>query len=230
MSGFFLQVEQVSKQYGSGHVVVQALNGLDFNLAEGSQVALVGPSGSGKTTLLNLIGTLDRPSSGRIHIGGRLVSEFNEQQAAEFRRNQVGFVFQDDALMPELTLAENVELPLVLLGKGRKERRSRLDELLTVFELESRRNSYPPSLSGGEKQRAAVARGVIHRPQLLLADEPTANLDAAAATVVLNIIQELATQQGLTVLLSSHDPRVFKQFPHQLQLIDGRLAAETVTR
>jgi len=224
MNERFLQLDGVSRCFGSGHTAVLALREINFSLAAGDLVALVGPSGSGKTTLLNLLGALDRPTSGSIRLAGELVSSFSEQHAAEFRRQQVGFVFQDDTLIPELTLAENVELPLVLLGIGHGERRQRVAELLAKFGLEARQDQFPPLLSGGEKQRGAVARAVIHRPQLLLADEPTANLDAASALAVLAAIRQLAADYGLTVLISSHDPRVFEQFPRQLRLSDGRLS------
>jgi putative ABC transport system ATP-binding protein len=226
MSDAFLQLDGVSRRFGSGHTAVQALSEVTFSLPAGAQVALVGPSGSGKTTLLNLIGALDRPTGGSITIGGQPIAGFSERQAADFRRTRVGFVFQDDALVPELTLAENIELPLVLLGVGGGERRQRVAGVLEEFGLSERAAAFPPLLSGGEKQRGAVARAVIHRPQLLLADEPTANLDAAAAAAVLQAIRALAAAQALTVLISSHDPRTFAQFPRQLRLVDGQLVSE----
>ncbi|SHI52611.1 putative ABC transport system ATP-binding protein [Malonomonas rubra DSM 5091] len=223
MSSSFLSLERVSRCFGTGHAAVQALSEVSFSLAAGEQAALIGPSGSGKTTLLNVVGALDRPSSGRVFIDGECSSAFSEAQAAEFRRRRVGFVFQDDALVPELTLEENIALPLVLLSVPKVERQQRVAELLTEFGLQDRAKAYPPLLSGGEKQRGAVARAVIHCPGILLADEPTANLDAGAATRVIQKIQKLANQQGMVVLVSSHDPRVFEQFPLRLCLEDGCL-------
>ena len=226
MNGTFISLESVSRWFGSGATLIRALSDISLTLEEGSRTALVGPSGSGKTTLLNLVGALDRPTKGKITIKEMVVSGFNEQQAADFRRNQVGFVFQDDSLFPELTLTENVALPLVLQGLSRAERRSRARELLTSLGLETRLDSYPVNLSGGEKQRAAVARAVIHEPALLLADEPTANLDADAAEAVLQVIEQLAGRENLTVLVSTHDSRVFERFDRRIRLTDGRLVTQ----
>jgi len=218
-----VQLDTVSRWYGQGHAQVRALTDISLALPPASQTVLTGPSGSGKTTLLNLIGALDRPTAGTVVIDGETVSTFDERRASEFRRTQVGFIFQDDALLPELTLTENIELPLFLVGLSRQERHARMTELLQRLMLEERRQAYPATLSGGEKQRTAVARAVIHRPRILLADEPTANLDADSATVVLGIMRRLAAQEQLTLLISTHDPRVFNQFEHIIHLSDGRL-------
>jgi putative ABC transport system ATP-binding protein len=223
MSPPYLQLQQVSRIFGDGRASVNALNNISFSLNSGEQIALVGPSGSGKSTLLNLIGVLDRPSAGTVRIDGQLVSSFDEAQASEFRRHRIGFIFQDDALVTELTLEENIELPLVLIGIGRAERKKRVAELLAWFGLSARAKTFPALLSGGEKQRGAVGRAVIHRPQMLLADEPTTNLDSDNATIVIDGIQQMAKQHGMTVLVSSHDQRVFEKFSRQLRLGDGRL-------
>ncbi len=223
MSTPFIQLDSVSRWFGQAQTEVRALTDISLSLPEGTLAALVGPSGSGKTTLLNLIGALDRPTHGTIVVAGERVSAFNQRQASEFRRNRVGFIFQDDALLPELTLSENIELPLVLLKIGLHERRRRVTELVQTLGLENRHSSYPPQLSGGEKQRAAVARAVIHHPKILLADEPTANLDAESASEVLQVVHQLAKQKNLSVLISTHDPRVFEQFSRQITLHDGRL-------
>ncbi len=219
----FIRLEGVSRWFGAGQARVKALTDISLTLAAGSQTALIGPSGSGKTTLLNLIGALDHPTQGEIYLDAARISHFSEGQAAAFRRQRIGFIFQDDSLFPELRLAENIELPLVILGYRAGERRYRVDSMLKALGLEKRRDSYSTDLSGGEKQRAAVARAVIHRPQLLLADEPTANLDADSAAAVLQIMQQLAEQDGLTVLVSTHDERVFKRFEERIVLNDGRL-------
>ena len=225
----FIQLNSVSRWYGEESTRVRALTDISLSLPSGTQVALVGPSGSGKTTLLNLIGALDRPTHGSIIVAEEIISDYDERQASEFRRTKVGFVFQDDALLPELTVAENVELPLVLLGTEPKERHLQVTELLQSLGLGERQQAYPSQLSGGEKQRAAVARAVIHRPQILLADEPTANLDAKSAAKVLQIIRQLAEQKELTVLISTHDPRVFKLFDQQILLNDGQLEQQAST-
>lgn len=219
----FIQLDCVSRWFGQGQAQVCALSDISLTLHKGVQTALVGPSGSGKTTLLNLIGALDRPTQGTVMIDGETVSAFSERQASEYRRHAIGFVFQDDALIPELTLAENVELPLVLLGMGQRERQQRVNELLDTLNLTKRQSAYPPLLSGGEKQRTAVARAVIHRPHILLADEPTANLDSESAELVLQVMRQLAEQNDLTVLVSTHDPRVYEQFDQLIRLRDGHL-------
>ncbi|MBN2644342.1 MAG: ABC transporter ATP-binding protein [Desulfuromonadaceae bacterium] len=218
-----LRLEGVSRWFGSGRTEVRALTDITLDLALGEQVALIGPSGSGKTTLLNLLGALDRPTAGQITIGQQRLSAFSERQACEFRRRQVGFVFQDNALLPELTLQENVELPLVLAGMSRRERLKRVCEVIEQLGLVARYQAYPAELSGGEKQRASVARALIHRPSLVLADEPTANLDAQSAQAVLALLRGLAHQQQLTLLVATHDPRVYTSFEHHLHLDDGRL-------
>lgn len=222
MSTALIKLENVSRWFGSGHTQVRALSDVSLELEVGTQAVVVGPSGSGKTTLLNLVGALDRPSHGQLTIGGEKVSSFSEQQACEFRRYRVGFVFQDNALLPELTVAENIEIPLVLIGQDAARRRQRVQELLLVLGLEKRGHSFPAELSGGEKQRVAVARAVSHRPQIVLADEPTANLDVVSAVAVMQSLRQL-TEQQLTVLVSSHDPRVFEQFEHVIRLEDGQL-------
>lgn len=219
----FIQLNSVSRSFGQGQAQVCALSDISLTLNKGEQAALIGPSGSGKTTLLNLIGVLDRPTQGTVMIAGKEVSAFNERQASEYRRHEIGFVFQDDALIPELTLAENVELPLVLLGIGQRERHHQVNQLLDTLNLTKRQSAYPPLLSGGEKQRTAVARAVIHRPHILLADEPTASLDSESAELVLQVMRQLAEQNDLTVLVSTHDPRVYEQFDQLVRLRDGHL-------
>ena len=217
----FIQIKGVSRWFGREHTQVRALTDINLSFAAGEQAALVGPSGSGKTTLLNLVGALDRPTAGQIHLGGQLLSAFTEHQAAEFRRREAGFVFQDSALLPELTLWENVELPLVLIGLPRLERKQRIEPLLQALDLNTRSGAFPPELSGGEKQRAAVARAVVHQPRIVLADEPTANLDTPSAQAVLDILRQLAQQHQLTMLVATHDPRVYTRFQRIIHLEDG---------
>lgn len=226
MKTSLIHMEHVYRWFGEGRTQVRALTDITLTLGAGTHAVLVGPSGSGKTTLLNLLGALERPSRGQVTIGGDNVSAFSERQACEFRRHQVGFVFQDNALLPELTVAENIEMPLVLIGVGSARRRQRVAEMLHLLGLEKRGRALPAELSGGEKQRVAVARAVIHQPQIVLADEPTANLDAVAALAVLQTLRQLAAQQQLTMLIATHDPRVYQQFDQVIRLDDGMLCTE----
>lgn len=223
MSEPVIELNGVSRWFGHGHNRVDALCDLSLQLPAGSQTVVIGPSGSGKTTLLNLLGALDFASSGTVRVAGRPLSSLSEKQAAQFRRRQVGFVFQDNALLPELTVLENVELPLVLQGVPTRERRQRCHELLERLRLQHRSQAFIPVLSGGEKQRVAVARAVIHQPQIVLADEPTANLDSHAATAVLETLRDLGRSRQLTVVVATHDARVYQQFEQQIALDDGRL-------
>ena len=217
-------LEGVGRSYTNGRAPVIALSGIHLGVDYGQRVAIVGPSGSGKTTLLNLIGALDRPDRGTVRCLGMDIASMSEKAAAAFRRKHIGLVFQDDALMPELTVAENIELPLALLRDGPTARARKVADLLAALGLSSVSGAFPMTLSGGEKQRVAVARAVAHEPELLLADEPTANLDAASAARVLDLIDRISAQKGLTVLLSTHDPRVFERFAVIARLEDGRLS------
>ncbi|MBI4557684.1 MAG: ABC transporter ATP-binding protein [Candidatus Hydrogenedentes bacterium] len=216
-----IKVNGVSRRFGVGHAAVNALTDISLTVNPGDRVAITGPSGSGKTTLLNLIGALDRPSSGSVWVHGHDVSALSQRDASAFRREYLGLVFQDDALIPELTVFENVELPLVLIREPLRSRQSRVHALLEQLGLHDRAHHFPPTLSGGEKQRAAVARAVIHRPKVLLADEPSANLDSHAAEAVMEAISQLAAQNSLTVLVATHDLRIATHFTTRLELRDG---------
>ncbi len=223
MRNIAVNIEQLSRFYKSGKSRIAALDNLTFKIKVGAQLALIGPSGSGKTTLLSLLGALERPDSGEITLFDINLNKMSERQTADFRRHNVGFIFQDDALMPELTVAENIALPLILIKTRTPEIKSRVNKILVDLDLENFSQSFPPTLSGGEKQRVAVARAVIHHPKLLLADEPTANLDSRAADLVLNAIDKLANQYSLTMVMATHDPRVYNRLPQKLELLDGKL-------
>ncbi len=223
MTDFAAHIEQVSRFYESGKSRIAALDNITFKIEIGAQLALIGPSGSGKTTLLSLLGALEHPDSGEITIFGENITKMSERETADFRRHNVGFIFQDDALMPELTVAENIALPLILIKTGTSEIKERVAGILAELVLENLGQTFPPSLSGGEKQRVAVARAVIHRPRLLLADEPTANLDSRAAALVLDAIDKLATEYSLTMIMATHDPRVYNRLSKKLELLDGKL-------
>ena len=223
MTDFAAHIDQVSRFYKSGHSHITALDNVTFKIEIGAQLALAGPSGSGKTTLLSLLGALERPDYGRITLFGKNINKMSEREAADFRRHNVGFIFQDDALMPELTVAENIALPLILIKTDTSEIDRRISKILDDLDLLKFKRAFPPSLSGGEKQRVAVARAVIHRPKLLLADEPTASLDQQAATLVLDTIDKLAVEYNLTMIMATHDPRVYNRLQQKLELLDGRL-------
>ncbi|MFA6245165.1 MAG: ABC transporter ATP-binding protein [Candidatus Hydrogenedentales bacterium] len=223
MHEYAIEMVSVNRVFGKGAAQVAALSDIALTIEPGARVAVVGPSGSGKTTFLNLVGALDKPSSGVVTVLGHEISRFSERAASAFRRERLGFVFQDDALIPEITVFENVELPLVLLRVPPQERRARVRNLMERLLLDHRMSSFPPVLSAGEKQRVAVARAIIHDPKLLLADEPTSHLDTRAAEAVLQTIQELTAEKGITVITATHDPRVFTRFTSHVTLNDGRV-------
>jgi putative ABC transport system ATP-binding protein len=216
-------MENVTRTFANGDASLTALDRVSVSVARGSRLAVVGPSGSGKTTLLNLIGALDKPTSGRIDCLGYSLGDLSRSEATQFRKNHVGLVFQDDALIPELTVYENVELPLVLLGTKPHYRKRLVSAILETLGIAEKAKRFPVLLSGGERQRVALARAVVHEPNLLLADEPTANLDAEAATRALDLIETLAEEKELTVVIATHDPRVFERLPSLLRLEYGRI-------
>jgi putative ABC transport system ATP-binding protein len=220
------ELRGVRKQYGRGDVAVRALDELDLEIAGGEFVVIAGPSGSGKSTLLQLLGALDRPSSGEVRFGGRDLARIGPAESAELRLRTFGFVFQQFNLIPTLTASENVEAALAPAGAGTAERRSRGAELLERVGLGGRRGHLPSQLSGGEQQRVAIARALANRPRVVLADEPTGNLDSATGDSILALVRRLWEEERLTVVLITHDPAVAATAPRVLRLADGRIAAE----
>jgi putative ABC transport system ATP-binding protein len=221
------KTENVTRIYKIGKVETQALRGVSLSIEKGEFTALVGPSGSGKTTLLQLLGCLDQPTSGRVFVNGKDVSRLNRSQRADMRRGTIGFIFQFFALIPTLSAYENIELPLLLNGHSaseRSERRERVMELLESVDLSDRAHHRPDQLSGGEQQRVAVARALASRPVLVLADEPTANLDTANGKQVMEIMQRLNQETGTTFVFATHDPRVIAFARRVVELRDGRVA------
>ncbi len=218
-----IQLENVSKVYHIGAVETRALNDVSLNIGEGEFTALVGPSGSGKTTLLQLIGCLDKPDKGAVKIKGQDVTRFNANQRADLRRDQIGFIFQFFALVPVLTAYENVELPLLLSNVKAADRRTRVMELLTAVGLADRAKHRPDQMSGGEQQRVAIARALAPRPLMVLADEPTANLDTANGQQAMEIMQRLNQQTGTAFIFATHDPRVVSYARRVVKLRDGRV-------
>ncbi|MCB0077752.1 MAG: ABC transporter ATP-binding protein [Anaerolineales bacterium] len=215
----------LSKAYG-GSTGVQALHDVNLQVRQGDLVAIVGPSGSGKSTLLNLLGTLDRPTAGTVTLAGTQVDTLNDNALADFRRNHIGFVFQLFNLIPVLTALENVMLPLVPFRRKLDfDLEARARELLKMVGLAARMIHLPGQLSGGEQQRVAIARALVNQPPLILADEPTGNLDSATGATIMRLLRHLSQAQGLTVVLVTHDPAVAAQAERVVRLQDGQLAA-----
>jgi putative ABC transport system ATP-binding protein len=210
--------------YKIGEVETHALRGVNLAIDEGEFTAIVGPSGSGKTTVLQLMGCLDRPTSGRVHINGQDVSRLNANRRADLRKGTIGFVFQFFALIPGLTAYENVDLPMLLAGTKRADRRERASELLEAVGLTDRARHRPDQMSGGEQQRVAIARALAVDPVLVLADEPTANLDTENGRQIMEIMQRLNEDTGTTFVFASHDPRVFPFARRVVTLRDGKVA------
>ena len=211
----------LARRYNVGKTVVAALSGIDLAIPRGEFAALVGPSGSGKSTLLNLIGGLDRPSGGEICVDGLSLGSATEPQLVRHRRARVGFIFQSFNLLPTLTALENVESPMVLAEVSRSERLARAAGLLESVGLAQRISHEPNELSGGEKQRVAIARALANRPSLLLADEPTGNLDSKTGSAVLDLLCNLVRQNGLTLVMVTHDPEVASRADRIFHLRDG---------
>jgi putative ABC transport system ATP-binding protein len=219
-----LQLQDATRVYRIGEVETHALRGVTLTIEDGEFTAIVGPSGSGKTTLLQLMGCLDRPTSGSVHINRQDVTRLSANKRADLRKGTIGFVFQFFALIPGLTAYENIELPLLLTGEKARERRERVNELLEAVGLSDRARHRPDQMSGGEQQRVAVARALATRPVLILADEPTANLDTENGRQVMEIMQRLNEETGTTFVFATHDPRVIHFARRTVELRDGRVA------
>ncbi|MBN1140717.1 MAG: ABC transporter ATP-binding protein [Deltaproteobacteria bacterium] len=216
--------EEVSKTYRMGDVDVAALRDVSFAIPQGAFTSLVGPSGSGKTTALNLIGCLDQPSQGVVTVAGRPISGMGRREGAIFRGQTLGFVFQDFNLLPVLTVFENVEYPLLMIRNVPKsQRKPAVDRVLAAVAMEDQAGKYPSQLSGGQKQRVAIARALVGNPALVLADEPTANLDGNTAHKVVELMKSMRDEFGTTFVFSTHDPRIMDQAEVTIHLEDGRL-------
>jgi putative ABC transport system ATP-binding protein len=225
-----VSVEQVTRKFPLDHSAVIALDQVSLCIDRGEFLAISGPSGSGKSTLLNLIGCIDKPTSGRILIDGIDSSRLSPSQTSLVRREKIGFVFQTFNLIPVFTAGENVEYPLLIQGVSARERRKRVAEALESVGLSARANHRPDLLSGGERQRVAVARAIVHRPSLVLADEPTANLDTQNATHLIDLMRDLNRALGLTFIFSTHDQRLLEHTPRIVRLTDGRIISDTHSR
>ena len=219
-----VQLRDVTKVYRQGAVDVHALRGLTFEVAKGEFTAICGPSGSGKTTALNLIGALDSPTSGTVMLEGSDLSQLNRRELSELRRDRVGFVFQAYNLIPVLTAYENAETVMWVQRIDFEERRKRVMELLAAVGLEGLEDRKPSELSGGQQQRVAIARAIAANPAIVLADEPTANVDSETADKLIEIMERLNREQGVTFLFSTHDPRVMERAHRLVRMVDGNVA------
>ncbi|MBN2289035.1 MAG: ABC transporter ATP-binding protein [Candidatus Glassbacteria bacterium] len=222
-----IRTVNLGKIYTTEEVETTALNSVTLKVDEGEFVAVMGPSGCGKSTLLNLLGLLDKPSSGELHINGREVSKYNERQRADVRKGTIGFVFQSFNLIDELTVFENVELPLIYQKMSSSERKQRVEQALDKMEITHRKKHFPQQLSGGQQQRVAVARAVVAGPRLILADEPTGNLDSSHGSEVMDLLTGL-NSAGTTVVMVTHSPE-YAGFGHRVvHMLDGDIVAENV--
>lgn len=219
-----IELEDVSRTFVVGQRPVHALKNVTLTIESGEHVSIMGPSGSGKSTLLNLLGCLDRPTSGSYRFAGEETRDLSEVQLSLLRRHQIGFVFQFFHLVPRLTAADNVELPMVFAGMDREERREKVRHALEVVGLMPRAEHRPEQLSGGEQQRVAIARAVVMDPGLLLADEPTGNLDSGSGREIVNLIEDM-NRQGLTLIVVTHDPQIGGRAQRQIRLMDGEVVA-----
>ena len=219
-----IQVENLKKNYRQGQIIVKALRGISFKIDQGEFTAIVGPSGSGKTTLLNIIGVLDEPDEGTVKLNRQDLTKLKKSEKTKFRLNEIGFVFQFYNLIPVFTALENVEYLLMLQGVSKKERRDRSIALLTEMGMGDLIKRFPKELSGGQQQRVAVARALVSQPKVVLADEPTANLDSESADNLLDIMQEMCEKKHITFLFSTHDQRVMNRAKRLIKMRDGHIA------
>jgi len=227
MEKIMIETKQLMKTYQTEEIETTAINALDLKVEEGDFVSVMGPSGCGKSTLLNVLGLLDTPSGGEYHFNGEEVSSYNEKQRALLRKSNIGFVFQSFNLIDELTVYENIELPLLYLKVPGGERKERTGTIMEQMQLSARRNHFPQQLSGGQQQRVAVARAVNSRPKLILADEPTGNLDSKNGDEVMNLLVDL-NAQGTTIIMVTHSEVCAGSSKRIIQLLDGEVIGESI--
>ncbi|HOP29483.1 MAG TPA: ABC transporter ATP-binding protein [Spirochaetota bacterium] len=220
-----IEIKGLYKDYNSDGLAVHALNGIDLSIKKGEFTAIAGPSGSGKTTLLNIIGGIDRAGRGDVQVAGKNLNGMNPRELSDLRLNSIGFIFQAYNLIPVLTAVENVEYVLLLQGADKKERRERAESILCAVGLEKELKRKPAEMSGGQQQRVAVARAMVSNPEIILADEPTANLDQSTGSALLDLMHRLNKERGITFLFSTHDSMVMKRAGRLINLRDGRIVA-----
>lgn len=218
--------EKLKKDYKADGNIVHAVRNIDFTIKNGEFVAIVGPSGSGKTTFLNLISGLDTPTAGKIWLNDKLITEMSGKELSDFRRDHIGFIFQAYNLIPVLTVKENVEYIMLLQGITKEDRYNNVMNILKEIGMEGFEKRFPPKLSGGQQQRVAIARAMVSKPELILADEPTANLDQKTGAELLDMMRELNKKTGMTFLFSTHDPMVMERADRVVTLVDGQIAKD----
>ncbi len=222
-----IEIKDVTKVYTMGAEKVHALRGVSLMVEDGAHISIVGPSGSGKSTLMNVIGCLDTPTSGTYKLDGELVSEMGDDSLAKVRNRKIGFVFQTFNLLPRQSALENVALPLLYAGTGRKERKQRAMSALSRVDLANRANHKPSELSGGQRQRVAIARALVNNPSILLADEPTGNLDQEVGKEIVSLFEKLNKDSGVTLVLVTHDRDLAATAPRQIEIVDGRIVSDS---
>jgi len=225
-----IRVVDVHRVYRLGSIEVQALRGISFYVNEGEMLCIMGPSGSGKTTLLNIMGTLDKPTKGRVYIEGKDITKLGDRELTNLRLRKIGFVFQFYNLIPVLTAFENVELPMIFAGVSRKERKRRAVYLLELVGLGNRMNHRPDELSGGEQQRVAIARALANRPKIILADEPTGELDTENGKKIMNIFRKIVDEERVSVIIATHDPIVSEFSDRNIRIRDGIIVSDEKIR
>ena len=218
-----ITLQNVSKTYGEGEIAVHALRGVDLSIENGDFVAVAGPSGSGKSTMLNIMSGLDRPSSGNCHIAGTEITQLSSNELSQLRLEKIGFIFQAYNLLPVLTALENTEYVMMMQGVPAKERAEKAKAILARVGLEGKGGRFPHELSGGQQQRVAVARAIVSEPALVLADEPTANLDSETGYALMDLMGELNQEKGTTFIFSTHDPKVMERSNEIIRLQDGKI-------
>ncbi|MDX1776071.1 MAG: ABC transporter ATP-binding protein [Desulfobulbales bacterium] len=221
-----IELKHIERIFQVGEEEVHALREVDFSAARGEYIAIMGPSGSGKSTLLNIIGLLDRPDGGTYKLDDIMTTSLDDKKQADVRRHKIGFVFQFFHLVPRLTAEQNIELPLILAGVDKAERKKRVHETLASFDIGDRGQHRPDQLSGGQRQRVAIARAIIMNPAVILADEPTGNLDRASGNDVVGILEGL-NREGITLIMVTHDPELGDRAKRRIRMVDGRIAEDT---
>jgi len=221
-----IAAEGVTKVYSENDVPVHAIRGIDLEISSGEFTAIVGPSGSGKTTFLNIISGLDTLTEGKVWLSGKLISQMSGRELSDFRRDNIGFIFQAYNLIPVLTVEENIEYIMLLQGVSKKERRRRVADILKDVELEGFEGRMPPKLSGGQQQRVAIARAMVSQPAIILADEPTANLDSETGANLLDMMRDLNERTGMTFVFSTHDTMIMERARRLVRLRDGQIESD----
>src|SRR3954471_14840129 len=224
-----IELRGVTKRYKIGEQEILALNGIDLTIEQGEYAAIIGPSGSGKSTLMHLLGCLDTPTSGTMHLDGIDVSRASSHKLSEMRNEKIGFVFQSFNLLPKFNVLQNVELPMIYSGISARERRQRAMVALEMVDLQNRSKHRPMQLSGGQQQRVAIARALVNDPKIIFADEPTGNLDSHTGEAILSLFRRLS-QEGRTIALVTHDPEIAAVTPRRIEIRDGKVARQVDTR